>query len=161
MLENFQGNSWGSIPPLRMPSLLPHDLCHEWNASLAPGNESLLFIPNRTMKTLCCFLCRILFYIFLSMVFFYIFYLNIWWVFYSSTRYLEFSVISLSLLCTFAGALPLMEIHSHLLYSLASANPDFSLSSQDPHSCNLFSLHCSMLHNSALNSCGGSVAASV
>ena len=28
MLENFQGDSWGSIPPLRMPSLLPHDLCH-------------------------------------------------------------------------------------------------------------------------------------
>ena len=28
MLENFQGDSWGSIPPLRMSSLLPHDLCH-------------------------------------------------------------------------------------------------------------------------------------
>ena len=28
MLENFQGDSWGSIPPLCMPSLLPHDLCH-------------------------------------------------------------------------------------------------------------------------------------
>jgi len=28
MLENFQGDSWGLIPPLRMPSLLPHDLCH-------------------------------------------------------------------------------------------------------------------------------------
>ena len=27
MLENFQGDSWGSIPPLHMPSLLPHDLC--------------------------------------------------------------------------------------------------------------------------------------
>ena len=27
MLENFQGDSWGLIPPLRMPSLLPHDLC--------------------------------------------------------------------------------------------------------------------------------------
>ena len=38
MLENIQGDSWGSIPPLRMPSLLPHDLCHEWNASPAPGN---------------------------------------------------------------------------------------------------------------------------
>ena len=24
-------------PPLRMPSLLPHDLCPEWNASPAPG----------------------------------------------------------------------------------------------------------------------------
>ena len=33
MLENFQGDSWGSIPPLRMPSLLPHDLCHGWSAS--------------------------------------------------------------------------------------------------------------------------------
>ena len=27
MLENFQGDSWGLILPLRMPSLLPHDLC--------------------------------------------------------------------------------------------------------------------------------------
>ena len=27
MLENFQRDSWGSIPPLRMSSLLPHDLC--------------------------------------------------------------------------------------------------------------------------------------
>ena len=33
MLENFQGDSWGSIPPLRMPSLLPHDLCHRRSAS--------------------------------------------------------------------------------------------------------------------------------
>ena len=33
MLENFQGNSWGLIPPLHMPSLLPHDLCHGWNSS--------------------------------------------------------------------------------------------------------------------------------
>ena len=33
MLENFQGDSWGSIPPLRMPSLLPHDLCHGRSAS--------------------------------------------------------------------------------------------------------------------------------
>ena len=33
MLENFQGDSWGSIPPLRMPSLLPHDLCHGWSFS--------------------------------------------------------------------------------------------------------------------------------
>ena len=36
MLENIRGDSWGSIPPLRMPSLLPHDLCHEQNASPAP-----------------------------------------------------------------------------------------------------------------------------
>ena len=41
MLENIQGDSWGSIPPLRMPSLLPHDLCHEWNASPAPGRKPL------------------------------------------------------------------------------------------------------------------------
>ena len=40
MLENIQGDSWGSILPLRMPSLLPHDLCHEWNASPAPGRSS-------------------------------------------------------------------------------------------------------------------------
>ena len=33
MLENIREHSWGSIPPLRMPSLLPHDLCHEWNVS--------------------------------------------------------------------------------------------------------------------------------
>ena len=33
MLENIQGHSRGSIPPLRMPSPLPHDLCHEWNVS--------------------------------------------------------------------------------------------------------------------------------
>ena len=33
MLENFQGDSWGLIPPLRMPSLLPHDLCHGRSSS--------------------------------------------------------------------------------------------------------------------------------
>ena len=33
MLENFQGNSWGSIPPLRMPSLLPRDICHGRSSS--------------------------------------------------------------------------------------------------------------------------------
>ena len=32
MLENFQGDSWSSILPLCMPSLLPHDLCH-WRSS--------------------------------------------------------------------------------------------------------------------------------
>ena len=40
MLENIRGHSRGSIPPLRMPSPLPHDLCHEWNVSRrlpAPG----------------------------------------------------------------------------------------------------------------------------
>ena len=43
MLENIRGDSWGSILPLRMPSLLPHDLCHEWNASPAPRNIDCLF----------------------------------------------------------------------------------------------------------------------
>ena len=33
MLENIQGDSWGSIPPLHMPSLLPHDLCHRQSSS--------------------------------------------------------------------------------------------------------------------------------
>ena len=33
MLENIRGHSRGSIPPLRMPSLLPHNLCREWNVS--------------------------------------------------------------------------------------------------------------------------------
>ena len=33
MFENFQGDSWGSIPPLCMPSLFPHDLCHGRSAS--------------------------------------------------------------------------------------------------------------------------------
>ena len=37
MLENIRVDSRGSIPHLRMPSLLPHDLCPEWNASPAPG----------------------------------------------------------------------------------------------------------------------------
>ena len=36
MLEDFQGDSWGSIPPLRMSSLLPHDLCHGQSASRRP-----------------------------------------------------------------------------------------------------------------------------
>ena len=47
MLENFQGDSWGSIsplrmpsPPLRMPSLLPHDLCH--------GRSSSRWLPALT-----------------------------------------------------------------------------------------------------------------
>ena len=33
MLKNFQRDSWGLIPPLHMPSLLPHDLCHGWSSS--------------------------------------------------------------------------------------------------------------------------------
>ena len=36
MLKDFQGDSWGSIPPLRMSSLLPHDLCHGQSASRWP-----------------------------------------------------------------------------------------------------------------------------
>ena len=46
MLENIQGHSQGSIPPLRKPSLLPHDLCHEWNVShrLPAHSEDFLFV---------------------------------------------------------------------------------------------------------------------
>ena len=33
MFENFQGDSWGSILPLRMSSLLLNDLCHGWRSS--------------------------------------------------------------------------------------------------------------------------------
>ena len=40
MLEDFQGDSWGSIPPLRMSSLLPHDLCHGRSTSLWPPTVS-------------------------------------------------------------------------------------------------------------------------
>ena len=36
MLEDFQGDSWGSIPPLHMSSLLPHDLCYRRSASRWP-----------------------------------------------------------------------------------------------------------------------------
>ena len=42
MLENFQGDSWGSIPPLHIPSLLPHDLCHGQSSSRwLPAGESV------------------------------------------------------------------------------------------------------------------------
>ena len=52
MLKNFQGDSWGSIPPLRMPNLLPHDLCHEWNASPAPRmQQSWTLSPGLLKKT--------------------------------------------------------------------------------------------------------------
>ena len=44
MLENIWGDSRGSIPPLRMPSLLPHDLCHEWNVSCRLPAPSLVSI---------------------------------------------------------------------------------------------------------------------
>ena len=45
MLENIRGHSRGSIPPLRMPSLLPHDLCHEWNVSRRLPASPLLQAP--------------------------------------------------------------------------------------------------------------------
>ena len=38
MLKNFQGDSWASILPLRMSSLLPHDLCH--------GRSSWRWLPE-------------------------------------------------------------------------------------------------------------------
>ena len=31
-----QGVSWGLLTPLRMPRLLPHDLCHGWSCSRWP-----------------------------------------------------------------------------------------------------------------------------
>ena len=45
MLENFQEDSWGSIPPLRMPSLLPHDLCHGQSSSRwhQAGTQEIFF----------------------------------------------------------------------------------------------------------------------
>ena len=45
MLENIQGDSWGSIPPLHIPSLLPHALCHGRSSScwLPAFNDHLLF----------------------------------------------------------------------------------------------------------------------
>ena len=47
MLENIQGDSWGSIPPLRMPSLLPHDLCHERNVSRwLPAPSAIQHFPT-------------------------------------------------------------------------------------------------------------------
>ena len=45
MLENIRGHSRGSIPPLRMPSPLPHDLCHEWNVSRRLPAEKTLESP--------------------------------------------------------------------------------------------------------------------
>ena len=46
MLEDFQGDSWGSIPPLHMSSLLPHDLCHGRSASLWPPTVSIAYFPH-------------------------------------------------------------------------------------------------------------------
>ena len=59
MLEDFQGDSWGSIPPLHMSSLLPHDLCHGQSASLWPptGCHDILqeiFLTQRSNKHLLC-----------------------------------------------------------------------------------------------------------
>ena len=51
MLENIRGHSRGSIPPLRMPSPLPHDLCHEWNVSRRlPAIEHLTDEETKTRK---------------------------------------------------------------------------------------------------------------
>ena len=58
MLENIPADSWGSIPPLRMPSLLPHDLCHEQNASPAPRtllfsfSSAYAYLPHHTSSTI-------------------------------------------------------------------------------------------------------------
>ena len=47
MLENFQGDFWGSIPPLRMPSLLPHDLCHGRSSSpWLPALKEPFLLPS-------------------------------------------------------------------------------------------------------------------
>ena len=63
MLENFQGDSWGSIPPLRMSSLLPHDLCHGrssscWLPASVPCTEhrvTQLMVVNITLtQTVLC-----------------------------------------------------------------------------------------------------------
>ena len=54
MLENIWGHSGGSIPPLRMPSLLPHDLCHEWNVSLQlPATILCCCLAAKSYLTLC------------------------------------------------------------------------------------------------------------
>ena len=58
MLKNIRGHSRGSIPPLRMPSPLPHDLCHEWNVShrlpalleLTPKKDVLYVIVDWNAK---------------------------------------------------------------------------------------------------------------
>ena len=57
MLKNFQGDSWGLIPPLCMPSLLPHDLCHGWSSSrwLPAVIEFQLAIPDP--ERWCCVKC--------------------------------------------------------------------------------------------------------
>ena len=55
MLENIQGDSWGSIPPLRMPSLLPHDLCHGRSSSrwLQARYPVKLLVTESSLTPLC------------------------------------------------------------------------------------------------------------
>ena len=58
MLENFQGDSWGLIPPLRMPSLLPHDLCHGQSSLPAmdcssPGSSCPWDSPGKNTEVGC------------------------------------------------------------------------------------------------------------
>ena len=51
MLENIRGHSRGSIPPLRMPSPLPHDLCHEWNVSRRlPAKDDAVKVLHSTCQ---------------------------------------------------------------------------------------------------------------
>ena len=47
MLEDFRGDSWGSIPHLRMSSLLPHDLCHGQSASCPPPTADFIFFGSK------------------------------------------------------------------------------------------------------------------
>ena len=49
MLEDFQGDSWGSILPLRMSSLLPHDLCHGRSTSLWPPTFMLSEVSREAL----------------------------------------------------------------------------------------------------------------
>ena len=62
MLEDFQGDSWGSIPPLRMSSLLPHDLCHRWSASHWPPTVILsvhVGFSQSKWTSFSCFTCEV------------------------------------------------------------------------------------------------------
>ena len=52
MLENIRGHSRGSILPLRMPSLLPHELCHEWNVCRQlPATGLILRCAGKAVKS--------------------------------------------------------------------------------------------------------------
>ena len=46
MLENIRVDSWGSIPHLHMPSLLPHDLCPEWTSILLAASDVLMLFSK-------------------------------------------------------------------------------------------------------------------